>query len=37
MDGVVLVGRAHKSKEDEILALARGMPKDRFLGVLLMG
>jgi hypothetical protein len=37
MDGVVLVGRAHKSKEDEILALARVMPKDRFLGVLLMG
>lgn len=37
MDGVVLVGRAHKSKEDELLALAKLMPKDRFLGVLLVG
>ena len=37
MDGVVLVGRAHKSKEEELLALARLMPKDRFLGVLLIG
>jgi hypothetical protein len=37
MDGVVLVGRAHKSKEDELLGLARLMPKDRFLGVLLVG
>jgi hypothetical protein len=37
MDGVVLVGRAHKSKEDELLALARLMPRDRFLGVLLVG
>jgi hypothetical protein len=37
MDGVVLVGRAHHSKEDELLALARLMPQDRFLGVLLVG
>jgi hypothetical protein len=37
MDGVVLVGRAHKSKEDELLALSRLMPRDRFLGVLLVG
>lgn len=37
MDGVVLVGRAHHSREDELLALARLMPQDRFLGVLLVG
>jgi hypothetical protein len=37
MDGVVLVGRAHRSKEEELLALARLMPRDRFLGVLLVG
>lgn len=37
MDGVVLVGRAHKSKEEEVLALSRLMPRDRFLGVLLVG
>lgn len=37
MDAVVLIGRAHKSREDELLALARLMPKDRFLGVLLVG
>jgi hypothetical protein len=37
MDAVVLVGRAHRSKEEELLALARLMPRDRFLGVLLVG
>jgi len=37
MDGVVLVGRAHKTKEEELLALAQLMPRDRFLGVLLVG
>jgi hypothetical protein len=37
MDGVVLIGRAHKSKEDELRALAALMPRDRFLGVLLVG
>lgn len=37
MDGVVLIGRAHKSKEDELRALAELMPRDRFLGVLLVG
>ncbi len=37
MDGVVLVGRAHKSREAELLALSRLMPRDRFLGVLLVG
>lgn len=37
MDGVVLIGRAHKTGEDQLLALSRLMPKDRFLGVLLVG
>lgn len=37
MDGVVLIGRAHRTREDQLLALARLMPKDRFLGVLLVG
>ena len=37
MDAVVVVGRAHKSREDDLLALARLMPPDRFLGVLLVG
>jgi hypothetical protein len=37
MDGVVLVGRAHRSHEDDLRALARLMPADRFLGVLLTG
>ena len=37
MDGVVLICRAHKSDEDELRALARLMPKGRFLGVLLVG
>lgn len=37
MDGVVVLGRAHKSRESELLALARLMPRDRFLGVLLVG
>jgi hypothetical protein len=37
MDAVALVGRAHHTHEDELLALAPLMPKDRFLGILLVG
>lgn len=37
MDGVVLLCRAHRSREDELLALSRLMPRGRFLGVLLVG
>jgi hypothetical protein len=37
MDAVALVGRAHTSREDELLELARLMPQGRFLGVLLVG
>jgi hypothetical protein len=37
MDGVALVGLAHESREQELVELARLMPKGRFLGVLLVG
>lgn len=37
MDAVALVGRAHKTREQELVELARLMPRDRFLGVLLVG
>ena len=37
MDGVALVGRAHQSREEELVQLARLMPQGRFLGVLLVG
>jgi hypothetical protein len=37
MDAVALVGRAHFTKEDELLALSPLMPQDRFLGILLVG
>ncbi len=37
MDAVVLVGRAHRTDEEQLLALAHLMPADRFLGVLLVG
>jgi hypothetical protein len=37
MDAVALVGRAHQSRENELLELARLMPQGRFLGVLLLG
>ena len=37
MDGVALVGKAHQSREQELVELARLMPKGRFLGVLLVG
>lgn len=37
MDAVVLVGRAHGSRERELLELARLVPKRRLLGVVLVG
>ena len=37
MDAVALVGRAHHSREQELVELARLMPHGRFLGVLLVG
>ena len=37
MDAVALVGRAHHTRENELLELARLMPYGRFLGVLIVG
>ena len=37
MDGVAVVGQAHHSREQELVELARLMPRGRFLGVLLVG
>jgi hypothetical protein len=37
MDAVALVGRAHHTRETELLELARLMPYGRFLGVLIVG
>jgi hypothetical protein len=37
MDGVMMVARAHRTREADLLALRRLMPADRFLGVLLVG
>jgi hypothetical protein len=37
MDAVALVGRAHRTREQELLQLAQLMPTGRFLGVLLLG
>jgi hypothetical protein len=37
MDGVALVGRAHRTREQELVALADLMPHGRLLGVLLVG
>ncbi len=37
MDGVILISRARHTHEDQLLALRRLMPPDRFLGVLLVG
>jgi hypothetical protein len=37
MDAVALVGRAHHTRENELLELARLMPHGRFFGVLLVG
>jgi hypothetical protein len=37
MDAVALVGRAHHTRERELVELAQLMPHGRFLGVLLLG
>jgi hypothetical protein len=37
MDAVALVGTAHATREKELLELAPLMPRDRFLGILLVG
>jgi hypothetical protein len=37
MDAVALVGRAHHTREHELLELAPLMPQGRFLGILLVG
>jgi hypothetical protein len=37
MDAVAVVGRAHQTKERELVELSRLMPAGRFLGVLLTG
>jgi hypothetical protein len=37
MDAVAIIGRAHRTKEQELLELAQVMPAGRFLGVLLVG
>lgn len=37
MDGMVLVGHAHKTKEKHVLQFMNEMPKSHFLGVLLVG
>ena len=37
MDAVALVGRAHQTREQELVKLAELMPNGRFLGVLLVG
>jgi hypothetical protein len=37
MDAVIIVGRAHVTREAELLALRRLMPEGRFMGVLLVG
>jgi hypothetical protein len=37
MDAVALVGRAHRTRERELVELAQLMPRGRFLGVLLVG
>jgi hypothetical protein len=37
MDAVAVVGDAHHSREQELVELARLMPRGRFMGVLLVG
>jgi hypothetical protein len=37
MDGVALVARAHHTHEQTLVDLALALPRDRFLGVLLVG
>ncbi len=37
MDAVALVARTHRTREQELVEIARLMPHGRFLGVLLVG
>ena len=37
MDAVAIVSRAHHTREQELIALSRLMPRGRFMGVLLVG
>lgn len=37
MDGVIILARAHRTRESALLALRRQMPAERFMGVLLVG
>jgi hypothetical protein len=37
MDAVIVVASTHRTREDDLLALRRLMPAERFLGVLLVG
>jgi hypothetical protein len=37
MDSVAIVSRAHHTREQELLELAKLMPQNRFMGVLLVG
>ncbi|WP_152629824.1 hypothetical protein [Haliangium ochraceum] len=37
MDTTVLVGRAHQSREHQLLTMEKAMPRNRFMGVLLVG
>ncbi len=37
MDSTILLGRARKTRETELLAMEKAMPKNRFMGVLLIG
>lgn len=37
MDAVAIVGRAQRTREQELMSLSAAMPRDKFLGVLLVG
>jgi hypothetical protein len=37
MDAVIVVGRAHRTHEEDLLGLRRLIPTNRFLGILLVG
>lgn len=37
MDGVIVLARAHRTRENALIALGNQMPADRFMGVLLVG
>jgi hypothetical protein len=37
MDTTVLIGRAHETRENHLLTMQKAMPRNRFMGVLLVG